>query len=131
MQNIRESLINPSCRRRPASMLPILLDSGIRRNDEKRIDQRFLRLYRVLLAALLSWALSVQGDESQELEQQPIAIQGRQAEPRTLYIQPWKQVGRPLDSAELEGGLREEADPLERDTFQRELELHRQGYSID
>ena len=90
-----------------------------------------IRLYQVLLAALLSCALPVQGNEPQELEQQPISIQGRQAEPRTLYIQPWKQIGGPLDSAELEGRLREEADPLERDTFQRELELHRQGYSID
>jgi hypothetical protein len=90
-----------------------------------------IRLYRVLLAALLSWTLPVQGNEPQELEQQSISIQGRQAEPRTLYIQPWKQVGRPLDSAELESRIREEANPLERDTFQRELELHRQGYSID
>lgn len=90
-----------------------------------------IRSYRVLLAALLSWVLPVQGNEPQELEQQPIAIQGRQAEPRTLYIQPWKRVGEPLSSDALERDIREESDPLERDTFQRELELHRQGYSIE
>ena len=39
----KETLINPSCRRRPASTPLILLDSGIRRDDEKRINQRFLK----------------------------------------------------------------------------------------
>jgi hypothetical protein len=88
-------------------------------------------LCRALLAVTASWTLPACGNEPQELEQETISIQGRQTVPHTLYIQPWKRVGEPLDSDALEGEIREESDPLERDTFQRELELHRQGYSIE
>ena len=36
-----------------------------------------------------------------------------------------------LDSDALEGDIGEETQPLERDLFQRELELQRQGYSVE
>jgi hypothetical protein len=71
----------------------------------------------------------VQGQE--QLEQEPISIKGTQALPRTLYIAPWKRVGSPLEGGELDGEFKEETDPLEPDLFQRELDLHEQGYSVD
>jgi hypothetical protein len=82
-----------------------------------------------LLLATLLWALNASGQE--QLEQETISIKGNQGLPKTLYIAPWKRVGTPLDSGELEGDIREEAEPVERDIFQHELELQRQGYSVD
>ena len=82
----------------------------------------------VLVAATL-WALP--GSAEEQLEQQTISIKGNQGLPKTLYIAPWKRVGAPLQSDALEGDVGEETKPLERDIFQRELELQRQGYSID
>jgi len=38
----REALIYSSCRRRPASSALKTLDPGMRRDDDKGIDQRFL-----------------------------------------------------------------------------------------
>jgi len=82
-----------------------------------------------LLLATLLWALNASGQE--QLEQETISIKGNQGLPKTLYIAPWKRVGNPLDSGELEGDIREETEPVERDIFQHELELQRQGYSVD
>lgn len=82
----------------------------------------------LLLAAALFGPLAA--SEEQELEQEPIVIKGDQGLPRTLYIAPWKRVGTPLASGVLDGDVREQAEPLERDLFLRELELHRQGYSL-
>jgi len=67
----------------------------------------------------------------QPLEQETISIKGNQGLPKTLYIAPWKRVGAPLESDELEGEVGQETQPVERDIFQRELELQRQGYSVD
>ena len=82
----------------------------------------------LLLAAALLGPLAAA--EEQELEQEPIVIKGDQGLPRTLYIAPWKRVGKLLASGVLDGDVREQAEPLERDLFLRELELHRQGYSL-
>ena len=84
---------------------------------------------RLLLVAATLWVLPASGED--QLEQETISIKGNQGLPKTLYIAPWKRVGAPLDSDELDGDVGEETDPLERDIFQRELELQRQGYSID
>ena len=65
----------------------------------------------------------------QQLEQDTIVIKGDQELPGTLYIAPWKRVGTPLESGRLEGEVGEAREPLERDLFQRELELQREGYS--
>ena len=73
----------------------------------------------------------VQGQEQGQLEQETISIKGNQGLPRTLYIAPWKRVGSPLESGELDGEFRKEAEPLEPDLFQRELQLHDKGYSVD
>lgn len=82
----------------------------------------------LVLAAALLGPLAASGE--QELEQEPIVIKGDQGLPRTLYIAPWKRVGNPLASGVLDGDVREQAEPLERDLFLRELELHRRGYSL-
>jgi hypothetical protein len=82
-----------------------------------------------LLVATLLWVPNASGQE--QLEQETISIKGNQGLPKTLYIAPWKRVGAPLESDELEGDIREETEPLERDIFQHELELQRQGYSVD
>jgi len=88
------------------------------------------KLYiRLLLVAVTLWVLPASGE--QQLEQETISIKGNQGLPKTMYIAPWKRVGEPLESGELEGDVGEETQPLERDMFQRELELQRQGYSID
>ena len=67
----------------------------------------------------------------EQLEQDTIVIKGNQGLPRTLYIAPWKRVGEPLESGALEGEIEQETQPLERDLFQRELELRREGYSVE
>jgi hypothetical protein len=85
-------------------------------------------LHLLLVIATL-WGLPVCGAE--QLEQETISIKGNQGLPKTLYIAPWKRVGAPLQSGDLEGDIKIETDPVERDMFQRELQLQRQGYSID
>jgi len=84
---------------------------------------------RLLLVALTLWVLPASGEE--QLEQETISIKGNRGLPKTLYIAPWKRVGVPLESEGLEGDVGEESEPVERDMFQRELELQRQGYSVD
>jgi len=83
----------------------------------------------LLLVVATLWVLPASGE--QQLEQETISIKGNQGLPKTLYIAPWKRVGAPLEREALEGEVGEETEPLERDIFQRELELQRQGYSID
>jgi len=84
---------------------------------------------RLLLVAVALWALPASGE--QQLEQETISIKGNQGLPKTLYIAPWKRVGAPLESDELDGDVGETTEPVERDLFQHELELQRQGYSTD
>ncbi len=84
---------------------------------------------RLLLVVVCLWMAPAGAEE--QLEQETILIKGKQGLPRTLYIAPWKRVGAPLDSGALEGEIGEEQEPLERDLFQRELELQRQGYSTE
>ncbi len=84
---------------------------------------------RLLLVVACLWMAPAGAEE--QLEQDTILIKGNQGLPRTLYIAPWKRVGAPLASGALEGEIGEEQEPLERDLFQRELELQRQGYSIE
>lgn len=83
----------------------------------------------LLLVVITLWGSPVSGEE--QLEQDTISIKGNQGLPKTLYIAPWKRVGAPLESDQLEGDVGTETEPVERDMFQRELELQRQGYSID
>ncbi len=85
---------------------------------------------RLLLIVITLWVLNASGQE-QQLEQETISIKGNQGLPKTMYIAPWKRVGAPLESGDLEGDIGKETEPVERDIFQRELELQRQGYSID
>lgn len=87
------------------------------------------RLSGLLVLTLILTASRVHGQE--QLEQETITIKGNQGLPKTLYIAPWKRVGSPLESEKLEGEFREEIDPVEPDLFQRELELHKEGYSVD
>ena len=84
---------------------------------------------RLLLVTVSLWVMNASGEE--QLEQDPISIKGNQGLPNTLYIAPWKRVGAPLESGDLEGDVGDETEPVERDIFQRELELQRQGYSVD
>ena len=83
----------------------------------------------VLLAVVGLWASSAAAEE--QLEQETISIKGNQALPKTLYIAPWKRVGAPLEGGRIDGQITEESKPVERDMFQHQLELQRQGYSID
>ena len=83
----------------------------------------------LLLVVATLWVLPTSGE--QQLEQETISIKGSQGLPKTLYIAPWKRVDAPLESEALEGEVGEETEPVERDIFQRELELQRQGYSLD
>ena len=84
---------------------------------------------RLLSVVLGLWMLTATAEE--QLEQETISIKGNRGLPKTLYIAPWKRVGAPLESDRLEGEVGEDTRPVERDMFQRELELHRQGYSLD
>lgn len=83
----------------------------------------------VVLFVISLWTASPHAQD--QLEQEPILIKGNQGMPRTLYIVPWKRVGAPLASESLEGDIGEETQWLERDLFQRELELQQRGYSVE
>ena len=85
-----------------------------------------LRLLGVVLGL---WMLTATAEE--QLEQETISIKGNRGLPKTLYIAPWKRVGAPLESDRLQGEVGEDTRPVERDMFQHELELRRQGYSLD
>ena len=84
---------------------------------------------RLLLVAVTLWVSNASAQE--QLQQETISIKGNQGLPKTLYIAPWKRVGAPLESDDLEGDVGKETEPVERDMFQRELELQRQGYSVN
>ncbi len=85
---------------------------------------------QMLLAGWVSAALATHA-AAQELEQEPIVIKGERGLPKTLYIAPWKQVGEPLEADPLQNRWEPDAQPLERDLFLKELELRRQGYSVE
>ena len=95
----------------------------------ERLNIKSKQCVRLLLVVVTLWVLPASGEE--QLEQETISIKGNQGLPKTLYIAPWKRVGAPLESDELEGDVGKETEPVERDIFQREQELQRQGYSID
>lgn len=84
---------------------------------------------RALLIVVYFWMAPASAEE--KFEQDTIVIKGGQGLPRTLYIAPWKRVGEPLEGNVLEGEIGEETEPLERDLFRRELELQREGYSVE
>ena len=90
---------------------------------------RLIPCARLLPVILCLWTVTAGAEE--QLEQDTILIKGNPGLPGTLYIAPWTRVGAPLQSGALEGEVGQETEPLERDLFQRELELQRQGYSID
>lgn len=90
---------------------------------------RFSKFTGLLAASLLVASPRVHCEE--QLEQETISIRGNQALPKTLYIAPWRRLGAPLEGSELENSVREKLDPVERELFRRELELHREGYSLE
>ncbi|MEH6649859.1 MAG: hypothetical protein V7707_07540 [Motiliproteus sp.] len=94
----------------------------------------------LFLALLLNCVPLAQGQEDQasagrqqaqansnSLEQQPIAIRGNKALPKTLFIAPWKQLGSPLGSDPFAAPAAEQPVPLERDLFLKELEVYHDG----
>jgi len=90
------------------------------------------QLNRHIVAVFVTGALWLTAAVAEEqLQQDTISIKGNQALPKTLYIAPWKRVGAPLESGQIDGEIREQSEPLERDMFQRQLQLQREGYSID
>jgi hypothetical protein len=90
------------------------------------------QLSKYIVAVVVAGALCLTPVAAEEqLQQDTISIKGNQALPKTLYIAPWKRVGGPLESGQIDGEIREESKPVERDIFQRQLQLQREGYSID
>ncbi len=83
----------------------------------------------LLAACFLAMSPGVHCDE--QFEQETLSIRGNQALPKTLYIAPWKRLGGPLEGREFEGEVSEKLDPVERELFRRELELHREGYILE
>ena len=82
-----------------------------------------------VILALLSVVIPAMAEEP--LQQDTISIEGNRGLPKTLYIAPWKQVGEPLEGDAFESELERDPAPVERDILQRELELHREGYSLE
>lgn len=82
-----------------------------------------------VFAILVVTAFPAEGDE--RFEQDELSIRGNPALPKTLYIAPWKSVGTPLDGGDLNTRLDDKLEPVEQDLLRKELELHRQGYSVD
>ena len=81
------------------------------------------------MAALLTVCLQAAAEEA--LQQDTISIEGNRGLPKTIYIAPWKRVDEPLEGAEFETGPGRDPVPVERELLQRELELHREGYSVE
>jgi hypothetical protein len=96
----------------------------VRVTDVRPCPQR-----RLLMAALL--LASLQAGAEEPLEQDTISIEGNRGLPKTIYIAPWKRVDEPLEGAEFNTGPGREPVPVERELLQRELELHREGYSVE
>jgi hypothetical protein len=96
----------------------------VRRTDVKPRPQRRLLMAALLLASLQAWS-------AEPLEQDTISIEGNRGLPKTIYIAPWKRVDEPLEGAEFNTGPGREPVPVERELLQRELELHREGYSVE
>ena len=90
---------------------------------------RSIGLVGSVVACLLLAPPRSHGEE--QFEQETLSIMGNRGLPKTLYIVPWKLLGDPLEGSEFESGLGEDMDPIERDLFRRELELHSEGYSVD
>jgi hypothetical protein len=87
-----------------------------------------LLAWLLILPALLI-APGLQGEEA--LQQAPISVKGSQGLPKTLYIAPWKRLGKPLEGGNLEGDVGQETDPVEREQLQWELELYNEGYTVN
>ena len=87
------------------------------------------KIHCVQLLAIILFLAFATGPAAEQMEQETIVIKGNQELPKTLYIAPWKRVGAPLDSGQVQVEVGEEAEPVERDLFLHELELNRQGYS--
>ena len=83
----------------------------------------------LLILTVLMSAPALQAEEA--LQQAPISVKGSQGLPETLYIAPWKRLGKPLNGGDLTGGVGRETDPVERDQLQWELELYNEGYAVD
>lgn len=87
--------------------------------------------YAARLLLLVPWFVFGQTLAEEQLEQEPIVIKGNQGLPGTIFIAPWKRTDSPLPNEKLKGNIGEDTEPLERDLFQRELELQQEGYSIE
>ena len=87
------------------------------------------RLSGLFFAPLLLIALQAFAEET--LQQETISIEGNRGLPKTLYIAPWKRLGEPLEGDAFDSDPAREPVPVERDLLQRELELHREGYSLE
>ena len=83
----------------------------------------------IVFCLLLPAGSPVMPEES--LQQETISIEGNRGLPKTLYIAPWKQVGEPLEGEAFSSDPARDPAPVERDMLQRELELHREGYSLE
>lgn len=87
-----------------------------------------LPVWLLILPVLMSTP-ALQGEEA--LQQAPISVKGSQGLPKTLYIAPWKRLGKPLGGGDLEGDVGQETDPVERGQLQWELQLFNEGYTVD
>ena len=87
------------------------------------------RYLQCVILTLLSAVIPAMAEE--QLQQETISIEGNRGLPKTLYIAPWKQVGEPLVGDAFESELERDPAPVERDILQRELELHRKGYTLE
>ena len=87
------------------------------------------RFCGLLFVPLMLVALQVRAEEP--LQQETISIEGNRGLPKTLYIAPWKRLGEPLEGNAFDSDPAREPVPVERDMLQRELELHREGYSLE
>ena len=89
------------------------------------LNRAVLTLASFLLIAQLQGPV-----HSQELEQDPIVIRGEQANPKTMYVTPWKRVDRPLQPGPVPGSWQADHSPVDRELFSRELDLQLRGYSV-
>ncbi len=83
----------------------------------------------ILLGLLL---LPVAGIAQERLEMEGTAIIGNKELPKILYIVPWKSAETiAMDAPEYDSVLDRALKPIDRDSFRRQVNYHRQLYPMD
>ncbi len=81
-----------------------------------------MQLVRMLLLSLLASSTLFAQDNNDEVINLQGTFQGNREQPRVLYIVPWQQPGGPPElERPVSGDINQLFEPIDRNSFQREL----------